>query len=186
MTYTIRPGRRYPFGATVDAAGVNFSLWGYGAMSAELLLYAHARSPAPFQVIRLDPTRHRTFYCWHVYVEGLPAGVFYNWRLDGPSDTQQSGLRFDQHKALLDPWAHAVTHDLWDRQRASQPGDNSASAIRGLVLDTDEYDWEGDQPLNHALDHSVIYELHVGGFTRHPSARVAHPGTFSGVIEKIP
>src|SRR4030095_4404808 len=56
MTYTIRPGRRYPFGVTVDAAGVNFSLWGYGATSAELLLYKHARSTTPFQVIRLDLT----------------------------------------------------------------------------------------------------------------------------------
>ncbi|MGE0821117.1 MAG: glycogen debranching protein GlgX [Candidatus Binatia bacterium] len=185
-TYTIRPGRRYPFGVTVDAAGVNFSLWGYGATSAELLLYADTRSTTPFQVIRLDPTCHRTFYCWHVYVEGLPAGVCYNWRLDGPRDTQQSGLRFDTHKALLDPWAYAVTDDLWDRQRASQPGDNSAYAMRGLVLGTDDYDWEGDQPLNHPLEHSIIYELHVGGFTRHPSAQVAHPGTFSGVIEKIP
>ena len=185
-TYTIQPGWRYPFGVTVDATGINFSIWGHRATSAELLLYEQARSTAPFQVIRLDPTLHRTFYCWHVYVEGLPAGVYYNWRFDGPSDTQQSGFRFDPHKALLDPWARAITHDLWDRQRASQPGDNSACAMRGLVLNDDDYDWEGDQPLNHPLEHSIIYELHVGGFTRHPSAKVAHPGTFSGVIEKIP
>src|SRR5262249_43312825 len=90
------------------------------------------------------------------------------------------------HKALLDPWTHAITHDLWDRQRASQPGDNSPCAMRALVLNDEDYDWEGDQPLNHPLEHSIIYELHVGGFTRHPSANVAHPGTFSGVMEKIP
>jgi isoamylase len=185
-TYKIRPGWRYPFGATVDAKGVNFSIWGHRATSAELLLYDQARSTTPFQVIRLDPIHHRTFYCWHVYVEGLPAGVYYNWRFDGPSDTQQSGFRFDPHKALLDPWAHAITQDLWDRQRASQPGDNSACAMRALVLNDNDYDWEGDQPLNHPLEHSIIYELHVGGFTRHPSARAAHPGTFSGVMEKIP
>ncbi|HKA53226.1 MAG TPA: glycogen debranching protein GlgX [Candidatus Binatia bacterium] len=184
-TYRIRPGWRYPFGVTVDATGVNFSLWGQQATSAELLLYEQARSTVPFQVIRLDPTLHRTFYCWHVYVEGLPAGVYYTWRLAGPNDTQQSGFRFDPHKALLDPWARAVTQDLWDRRRASQPGDNSTYAMRAFILDDDDYDWEGDQPLNHSLEHSVIYELHVGGFTRHPSARVAHPGTFSGVVEKI-
>jgi glycogen operon protein len=185
-TYKIRPGWRYPFGVTVDTSGVNFSIWGQRATRAELLLYEQAQSIAPFQVIRLDPILHRTFYCWHVYVEGLPASVYYNWRFDGPSDTQQSGFRFDPHKALLDPWACAVTQDLWDRQRASQPGDNSACAMRGVVLNDEDYDWEGDQPLNHSLAHSVIYELHVGGFTRHPSANVAHPGTFSGVIEKIP
>ena len=150
-TYQIQPGWRYPFGVTVDATGVNFSIWGQQAMSAELLLYEQARSTAPFQVIRLDPTLHRTFYCWHVYVEGLPAGVFYNWRFDGPSDTQQSGFRFDPHKALLDPWARVITHDLWDRQRASQPGDNSAYAMRALVLNDEDYDWEGDQPLKPPL-----------------------------------
>jgi len=185
-TYMIRPGQRYPFGVTVDAGGVNFSIWGHRATSAELLLYEQAQSTTPFQMIRLDPTLHRTFYCWHVYVDGLPAGVYYNWRFDGPNDTQQSGFRFDSQKALLDPWAQATTHDLWDRQRASQPGDNSECAMRGVVLNDDNYDWEGDQPLNHPLEQSVIYELHVGGFTRHPSANVAHPGTFSGVIEKIP
>src|SRR5262249_4123190 len=65
------------------------------------------------------------------------------------------------------------------------PGENSACAMRGIIVN-DDYDWEGDQPLNHLLEQTVIYELHVGGFTRHPSANVAHPGSFSGVIEKIP
>src|SRR4051812_45057668 len=92
--YKIQPGWRDPFGVTVDAAGVNFSIWGQRATSAELLLYERARSTTPFQVIRLDTTLHHTFYCWHVYVAGLPAGVFYNWRFDGPSDTQKSGFRF--------------------------------------------------------------------------------------------
>ena len=73
-TYKIQPGWRYPFGVTVDAAGVNFSIWDQRATSAELLLYERARSTTPFQVIRLDPNLHRTFYRWHVYVEGLPAG----------------------------------------------------------------------------------------------------------------
>ena len=73
-TYKIQPGWRYPFGVTVDATGVNFSIWGQRATSAELLLYERARSTTPFQVIRLDPNLHRTFYRWHVYVEGLPAG----------------------------------------------------------------------------------------------------------------
>ena len=108
-TNTIRPGRRYPLGATADAGGVNFSIWGQWATSAELLLYEQVRSTTPFQVIRLDPVLHRTFYCWHVYVEGLPAGVYYNWRFAGPSDTPHSGFRFDPHKALLDPWARATT-----------------------------------------------------------------------------
>lgn len=184
--YATRPGHRYPFGATHDPQGTNFAIWGRFATSVQLLLYGKADSPDPFQVITLDPDVNRTYYAWHVYVEKLPPGIFYGWRMDGPGNTQSTGLRFDRQKVLLDPWAVAVTDTLWDRRAAIRPGDNSSCSMRGIVLKDDRYDWEGDRPLNHSLEQAVIYELHVGGFTRHPSAAVAHPGTFAGVIEKIP
>ncbi len=184
--YTARPGSRFPFGAVADGKGTNFSVWGPGATSAELLLFDRADSPAPFQVIPLDPELNRTYYCWHVYVEGLTPGMHYAWRMDGPDDMKKSGFRFDREKVLLDPWATAVTDVLWDRKRASGPGDNCGSSMRGIVAGADVYDWEGDRPLNRPPEQSVIYELHVGGFTRHPSSQVPHPGTFSGVIKKIP
>jgi len=105
--YNIRPGSRYPLGATVDSEGVNFSAFSRYATAVELLLYEHADSSTPFQVIQLDPELSRTFYSWHVFVEDLPVGVHYTWRVDGPNDTRQSGFRFSKHRELLDPWARA-------------------------------------------------------------------------------
>ena len=184
--YSTLPGYRFPFGATSDAQGTNFSVWGRCATRVELLLYEKSDSPAPFQVIELDPEVNRTYYAWHVYVEGLASGTFYGWRMDGPGDTRDTGFRFDKEKVLIDPWARAVTHDLWDRQRARLPGDNGVFSMRSVVLGHDPYDWEGDEPLNHSTQERIFYEMHVGGFTRHPASQVAHPGTFAGVIEKIP
>lgn len=186
LRYETQPGRRYPPGATADSGGINFSVFSRHATGVELLLYDTADSPTPAQVIHLDSTLNRTFFSWHVYVEGLSPGVFFTWRVEGPQDTQQSGFRFDPDKELLDPWARAVSHTLWDRQQASQPGANGKTALRAAVPDDADYDWEGDQPVNHALEDSIIYEMHVGGFTRHPSANAEHPGTFTAVIKKIP
>ena len=124
--YSTQPGQRFPFGATFDSKGTNFSVWGRFATHVELLLYEKSDSPTPFQVIELDPEVNRTFYAWHVYVEGLAPGTFYGWRMDGPGDTWSTGLRFDKKKVLLDPWARAVTHDVWNRRRACLSGDNGA------------------------------------------------------------
>jgi isoamylase len=184
--YATQPGHPYPFGVTFDSRGTNFSVWGRFATRVELLLYERSDSQTPFQVIELDPEVNNTFYAWHVYVEGLAPGTIYGWRMDGPGDTWATGFRFDKEKVLLDPWARAVTHELWDRRRACLPGDNGEFSMRGIVLDDDHYDWEGDKPLNHPLEDAIIYEMHLGGFTRHPTSQVARPGTFSGVIEKIP
>ena len=75
-TYPVSPGSRYPFGATPDSGGVNFSIFSRNASAAELLLFADADSREPFQVVALDRERNRTFYSWHVYVEGLPPGTY--------------------------------------------------------------------------------------------------------------
>jgi isoamylase len=183
--YSTKPGERLPAGATVDSKGINFSNFSRHATSAELLLYERIDSPEPFQVITLESEINRTFFLWHVYVEGLPVGTNYTWRFDGPNDTARSGFRFNKNKELLDPWAAAVTDVLWDRKRASIPEDQSCSSMRSMVVHN-EYDWEGDQPLNRPLENAIIYEMHVGGFTRHPSAKVTHPGAYAGIIEKIP
>ncbi len=184
--YAVSPGRRFPFGATADVRGTNFSIWCLLATGAELLLFENSHSRAPFQTITLDPLKNRTYYAWHVYVEELPPGIHYAWRFAGPDDVRRSGLRFDRQKALVDPAARAVSDLLWDRERASRPGDNSVASMRGIVVPADTYDWEGDRPLDRQPEQSVIYEMHVGGFTRHASSGVKNPGTFSGVIEKIP
>lgn len=184
--YTTKPGNPYPHGALFSEEGVNFSISSRHATQVELWLFAHTDSPQPFQIINLHKDNNHTFFSWHVLVEQLPAGIWYGWRINGPSLTQESGLRFDKEKLLLDPWARAVSDNLWRRGNACIPGDNSATAMRAAVVDTNHYDWEGDTTLAIRSEKAIIYELHVGGFTSHPSAKVKHPGTFAGLIEKIP
>jgi glycogen operon protein len=185
--HSIEPGTRYPFGATPDGNGVNFSIFSRHAASAELLLFDRPESPEPYQVIRLDPELHCTFFCWHVYVQGLATGTAYAWRMGGPDGQpiETTGFRFDSEKLLVDPWTLAVADIRWDRERARVPGDNGPSSIRALVVD-DGFDWGGDRPLTMPREQAIIYELHVGGFTRHPSSGVADPGTFRAIVEKIP
>jgi len=172
-------------GATFAENGVNFCCFSRHATKVELLLFEQEDSREPFQVIELDPRDNHTFFFWHVLVEDLPDGICYGWRIDGPSDTRESGCRHDPDKLLLDPWCTTVSDRLWDREAACRPGSNLATAMRSVLM-RDEYDWEGDQHLHVPLTEAVIYELHVGGFSRHPSADTEHPGTFRAVIEKIP
>ena len=184
--YTLRAGSPYPHGVQVAEDGANFSISSRHATHVELLLFLHSDSKQPFQVIPLEKDINHTFFSWHVFVEHLPIGTWYAWRIDGPSVTRESGLRFDREKLLLDPWARAVSDNLWQRSAACLPGNNSQYSMRAAVVDIDDYDWEGDTSLAIRSEKAIIYELHVGGFTRHPSAKVNHPGTFAGLIEKIP
>lgn len=184
-SYPVEPGNRNKGGTTITEDGVNFCVFSRHAERLELLLFERDDSTEPFQIIELDPDTHRTFFFWHVLVLGLPMGTWYNWRAHGQGDTRTTGRRFDGEKALLDPWATTISDRLWNREAASLPGDNVAQAMRAMVQ-SDAYDWEGDTPLHIPLSESVIYEMHVGGFTRHPSSGVEHPGSYAGVIEKIP
>jgi glycogen operon protein len=178
----IRAGTRFPPGAAAAVDGVNFSIYSRHATRVWLRLYRRARDKQPIAEIELDPKRHRTLHFWHVFVAGAKPGWLYTWRVDGPND-RAAGLRFDPARELLDPWAELVAPDLWRRADAVHGG---AAAIRAQIAQRDGYDWQGDQPLAQRLADTVIYEMHVRGFTRHPSSQVEHPGTFAGVIEKIP
>ncbi len=184
--YKFKPGQSYPSGSKPNGGGVNFSIFTRHATSVELLLFEKAASKKPFQAILLKQNINRTFYSWHVYVIDLPVGSWYSWRIDGSNEPKEAGLHFDKEKLLIDPWARVVCDMYWDRQAACKPGDNSSTAMRCMVVDDDDYDWEGDIPLRISSEKSIIYELHVGGFTRHSSANVTNPGTFSALIEKIP
>jgi len=183
--YEVLPGSRDQGGITIGADGVNFCVFTRFADRVELLLFDRADSRRPFQIIPLDPRTNRTFYFWHVLVRKLSPGVYYCWRADGRRDTELTGCRFDPDKALLDPWATTVDDRLWDRERASRPGKNVSSAMRARIV-ADAYDWEGDEPLRIPLQDAIIYEMHVGGFTRHSASGATHPGTFEAVSEKIP
>jgi isoamylase len=179
-----RAGSRNPPGATPAADGINFAVFSPGATRAELLLYEAADSPTPFEIIALDPETNRTHLSWHVFVEGLAAGTQYCWRLDGPADPA-SGQYFNPHKELLDPRARGITDARWNRARAADPADPGGSGLRSVVCDL-SFDWSGERRIERGLEGAVIYELHVGGFTRHPSAAVRAPGTFGALAEKIP
>jgi glycogen operon protein len=177
-----------PLGATLLPDGVNFSVFSKSASSIELLLFDDERATRPSTVITLDRTKHRTYHYWHIFVPGLTAGQVYAYRAHGPQAPER-GLRFDGQKVLLDPYGLAVAvPDGYDRKAAILPSDNSAVAMKSVVAEPGSYDWEGDQPLRRAFTETIIYELHVKGFTMHPSSGVTPEkrGTYSGLIEKIP
>jgi isoamylase len=180
---SLSAGSRLPLGATVQGGGVNFAVFSPRATRVWLRLYRGDADSSPIAELELTAAPHRTYGFWHVFVEGARAGWFYTWRAEGP-DEPAAGLRFDAQRELLDPWARLVSDAAWNRVAAIE-GDPK-SAFRAEIAAPDDYDWGGDEPLKRSLEDAVIYELHVGGYTRHPSAAVAHPGTFAGLVEKIP
>jgi len=152
------------------------------------LLFDRADDPQPAAVIHLDRKQNKTFYYWHVFVSGIGAGQIYAYRVHGPFAPER-GHRFDGNKVLLDPYAKAVVGwEHYSREAAIRPGDNCAQALRGVVVDPNAYDWEDDRPPCIPHTDSVIYEMHVGGFTLNPNSGVtaAKRGTYAGLIEKIP
>ncbi|HET7221171.1 MAG TPA: glycogen debranching protein GlgX [Vicinamibacterales bacterium] len=181
-------GASAPLGATVYPAGVNFSVFSRSAALVELLLFDDKASPQPSQIIPLDPRQHRSYHYWHVFVPGLKAGHVYAYRAHGPFAPDR-GYRYDREKVLLDPYGLAVAvPDGYDRSAARRPGDNTAVAMKSVVADPSRYDWEGDTPLRRPFSETVVYEMHVGGFTHHPSSGVPAEkrGTYAGLIQKIP
>ena len=178
-------GAPHPLGATIQPDGVNFSLASTGATGVELLLFDSHDSPQPAQTIALHPFKNKTFHIWHIFVKGLKAGTHYAFRVSGPN-VPHAGLRYNRNKVLTDPYARGNTKTLWNRVNACDDSDNVATALRSVIIDTENYDWEGDRPLKHPIEDTIVYEMHVRGFTRSPSSKVNHPGTFAGLIEKIP
>jgi isoamylase len=187
VTTDIQPGSPYPIGATPGVGGVNFSVFADKADAVELLFFDRVDGP-PTRVIRLDPPQHRTCHYWHVLVPDARPGQIYAYRASGP-DAPERGLCYDADKVLLDPYGRAVAVPAsYNRDAARRPGDNAATAMKNVVADTARYDWEDDQPLRRPIPQTVIYEMHVGGFTRHPSSGVTPEkrGTYAGLVEKIP
>jgi glycogen operon protein len=152
-------------GATVQPGGVNFSIYSKNATSVELLLFDSADSFEASQVISLDPREHRTYHYWHVFVPDVMPGQIYGFRALGPFDPGR-GLRFDRDRLLLDPYGRAVAIP----KTYSRTDSNAASAMKSIVADLGSYDWEGDQPLQRPFVDTVIYEMHVRGFTRNPNS----------------
>ncbi len=191
-------GRPLPLGAWPYDGGINFALFSRHARAVELLLYEDPQASRHHLRIELDPVSHRTGDIWHVWVGGLHSGQAYAYRVDGPY-RPESGMRYNRHKLLLDPYATALAGPRhWDfaKAKAFDPAsprgdlsfsckDNEAWMPRCLAL-SDDFDWQCDRPLRYPWRDTIIYETHVRGLTMHPSSGVTRPGTFLGVVEKIP
>jgi len=184
----VTAGRSDPLGATVLPGGVNFSLFSRSASMVELLFFDREDDGQPARVISIDPVSNRTYHYWHVFVPDVQPGQIYGFRARGPFDPA-NGLRFDASKLLLDPYGRAVAVPKnYSRDAASTGGDNTATAMKSVVVDPHSYDWEGDEPLRRPSSRTIVYEMHVRGFTAHSSSNMAANirGTYAGLIEKIP
>ena len=175
--FSFERGHPLPFGATVERGGINFSLYSRHATAVTLVLFMPGEEEE-IAAFPLDGKRNRTGDVWHVFIAGLNPGIEYAYRIDGPESAPH---RFDPGSLLADPYAAALNgHPVWADE--VRPRD----AFRRALVVNHDYDWGFDQPINRPLSDSVIYEVHVRGFTRDPTAKVSQPGTFRGLIEKIP
>jgi glycogen operon protein len=193
-TKAVEKGKNFPLGAALTSDGVNFAVYSQHAAEVFLLLFDTADGE-PTDIIQLQ---NRDKFIWHVRVKGVRAGQLYGYKVRGEYRPEW-GLRFNDAKLLVDPYAKAVsgkfrnTDNLllaYDPQpgagdRSPDPRDNTTIVPKAIVVD-DAFDWQGDAPPDLALEQLVIYEVHVKGFTAHRSAGVEFPGTYLGFIEKIP
>ena len=194
MARRITPGKFYPLGATLTPEGVNFALYSQSATGVELLLFDSPDGEATDIIEVRDHQR----WIWHVFVEGLKAGQLYGYRVRGPHDPAR-GLRFNPAKLLMDPYAKALTGKFRNRGNcllgydpaapekdlSADFRDNAHLVPKSIVVD-DAFDWRGTRAPDFPLEKLVIYEVHLKGFTAHPSSNATRPGTYHGFIEKIP
>ncbi|GHU39355.1 glycogen operon protein GlgX homolog [Spirochaetia bacterium] len=196
--WVVEDGKPLPLGAAHRANGVNFAIFSRNATSVTLVLFENDQPNCRRQEILLDNRMNRTGDIWHCFIPGLPCGTCYVYRVDGPFAPER-GLRFNKNIALLDPYTHALANtENWDFSKSTayidgdaagdlsyNTNDNIGTAPRCIVV-TNKFDWQGDKPLNYPLRHSVLYETHVRGLTMYKETDAKYPGTYRGIIEKIP
>jgi glycogen operon protein len=194
----VRVGSSLPLGTQEVGGGVNFAIFSRHATRVRIELFDHPEDAVPARSIDLDSGCHRTGDVWHVWVEGIGPGQFYAYRVDGPYEPHE-GQRFNFNRLLLDPFAAAISQlPPWDfaAARGYDPSapeqdlvpskrENSMSMPK-CVFVNEAFEWGGDQPLRHPWSKTVIYEVHVRGFTNDSGSGVEYPGTYRGLIEKIP
>jgi glycogen operon protein len=170
----------YPlsYGAVLHDGGVQFRLFSRSATEIRILLFDHVNDREPADVLRLNRDNDRWGDIWSVFVPGIDHGQLYQIQADGPWDPER-GHRFNGKARLIDPYAKALAGDFLPA------ADGIVRPPKCVVID-DHFDWAGDRHLRRPLAETIIYEAHVRGFTRHRSSRVEHPGTYLGIIEKIP
>ncbi len=185
-------GSPIPLGATWDDEAYNFALYSKYARTVTLLLYSADDMAHPALAYELDHLRNKSGRIWHCRLsrKRLADVAYYAWSLDGPAfDGGSQWHAFDGDKVLHDPYARAIAFPAaFDRQAAMSAGSNAGKAPLGVLMaDEPSFDWSGERRPRYESE-LIIYEMHVKGFTRHPSSQVAEQnrGTFAGVVEKIP
>lgn len=143
-----------------------------------LLLYNNVKDAEPADIIEFDRDTDRWGDVWSLSVDGLSEGQLYHFQASGPWDPE-NGHRFDSSARLIDPYAEALAGTF------NKSADGVVRPPKCVVM-TDQFDWEDDRHVRRDLSESVIYEMHVRGFTKSKTAKIKHPGTYLGVIEKIP
>ena len=186
--YRISRGQPLPLGATLKPNGVNFAVFSRNGTSVTLVLVLPGKSRSRLE-FPLDSRFNRTGDIWHAFIAGIDRGIEYGYRVEKSPNPDSHVHRFDGRLVLLDPYAKALSGgSQWGETlhlRTARTSVRKAKSRHGLMVE-DSFDWGLDQPLNVHLADSIIYEMHVRGFTRHSSSHVACPGTFRGIIEKIP
>ena len=182
--FKVGRGNPLPFGSTVTNEGVNFALFSRHAIRVSLVLFDCDLKI--LEEIKLSPKINKTGDVWHILVYRLDPDICYGYYVDGPFDPNGAGHRFNSDILLLDPYAHALT----SRRKWGEDSNDSVEVKnhlkRACSIDSDDIAWGNDKPLNIPLQDSIIYELHVRGYTIDESSGVEHPGTYKGLIEKIP
>ena len=174
-------GQPLPLGATRVPNGVNFAVLSRRATRVRIDILHESARGEPLASVLLDEVHHRTGDHWHIRLDGLPERFCYGWRVEGPEGVRH---RFDPSRVLLDPCGTIVSNGaVWGETRET---DAERTSRRSLLARRQRYDWGDDAPLRIPPEDSIIYELHVRGFTKHPSSGVASPGTYRGLIEKLP
>ncbi len=192
----VHNGKPMGFGAVLTEGGVNFSIYSRDATKVSLVLFENEYDQKPSKIVDFDPHENRTGDIWHIYIEGLAAGALYLYKVDGPY-IPPKGLRFNSHKYLFDPYAKAFTSGSVFRSYNKQWKQGFEGNLGGelqdlsdfpkcVVVDDQAFDWEGDRPINRPLEHTVIYETHVKGFTASETSGVPREiaGTYCGFAQK--
>jgi len=167
-----------PYGAIHTDGGVQFVVFSRSASAMRLLLYDNVEDAEPSDILTYDPSSDRWGDIWSVFVPGIGPGQLYHLQADGPFDPSQ-GHRFNSQARLIDPYAKALAGNFL-------PATEGILRPPKCVVIDDTFDWQGDRHLRRSLADSVIYEMHVGGFTASGTSGVDNPGTYLGVIERIP
>jgi glycogen operon protein len=181
-------GSSYPLGPTIHREGVNFSIFCKNGSSVSLLFFNGIDDIEPSRVVELNREHNRSYHYWHTFVQGVKNGQLYGYRINGPFEPAK-GHWYDPDKILLDPYSKAVAIPVaYDRGAFSRRGRATVPSMKSVVVDLSSYDWEGDMPVRRPFSQTVIYEMHVGGFTKDESSQVGVPlrGTYLGLIQKIP